>query len=312
MRESYRTALASNKQPATQVFKLSVGFTRADHFVGVLILNTGLTMIDDLIGMSPNLPPPAVDDLARISPATSRLAIHGKTRNLDQLARLTSLEAVWVADIADAQFTKIAPLIDPLYLAFEGMRVSDLSPLGKLRLQALEIKWNTKVSDISPIGNLRDLRLLAISHCPKVHDLSPLRALTRLEVLDLSGGMWSTFKPLSLEPLANLSNLRGLSLKNIRVGDQSLEPLVGLKQLRHLELSNQFPTEEYARLSVALPSTECTHFSPYLDFFSPDRKTRVLVTGKGKPVLTLPEDTTKLNRYVQRFRDLQEHFRSIY
>ena len=35
-----------------------------------------------------------------------------------------------------------------------------------------------------------------------------------------------------------------------------------------------------------------------------------MVTGKGKPVLSLPEDATRLDRYVQRFREMQESFRT--
>ncbi len=123
--------------------------------------------------------------------------------------------------------------------------------------------------------------------------------------------MWSTFKPDTLKPLENLDKLWGLSLKAIRVGDQSLEPVANLKQLRYLELSNQFPTEEYARLSVALPDTECTHFAPYVDFFpDKDGTKQVMVTGKGKPVLSLPKDSARLERYVQRFRELEDSFRS--
>ncbi len=35
-----------------------------------------------------------------------------------------------------------------------------------------------------------------------------------------------------------------------------------------------------------------------------------MVTGKGKPVLSLPKDAARLERYVQRFREMQESFRT--
>lgn len=270
-------------------------------------------MIEDLITMQPAVPPPPTEDLSLLDGTETRLCILGRTKNLDRLAELTSLEALWIGDLREAQFTRIVSLIDPLYLLFDGLRVADLSPLGRLQqLQALEIRWNTKVSDISFLHNLTGLRLFALYHCPKVHDIGPISALRSLEVLDLFGGMWSTFKPDTLKPLENLEKLWGLSLKAIRVGDQSLEPVANLKQLRYLELSNQFPTEEYARLSVALPDTECTHFAPYFDFFAGEDAKQVMVTGKGKPVLSLPKDSARLERYVQRFQDLQESFRSRY
>ena len=121
--------------------------------------------------------------------------------------------------------------------------------------------------------------------------------------------MWSTFQPETLAPLKGLKNLRGLSLKNIRVGDESLAPVAGLKGLQALELSNQSPTEEYARLSVALPHIQCEHFSPYFDFGAGKGATQVMVTGKGKPVLSLPKDAARLERYVQRFEEMQARFR---
>ena len=172
--------------------------------------------------------------------------------------------------------------------------------------------WDTKVTDISFLEQLPNLRLLGLSDCPKVRDISPIAALKNLEVLDLSGGMWSTFRPMTLKPLEGLSNLWGLSLKAMRVGDQSLEPVAGLKNLQVLELSNQFPTLEYARLSVALPDTKCDHFEPFLDFNAGSRAKQVMVTGKGKPVLKLPEEQVRLDHYVAQFRALQDSFRERY
>ena len=267
--------------------------------------------IDDLISMQGTLPPAATEDLAVLKKPPARLALLGKTLNIGRLSGFPSVEALWVGDVNQRQFNEILPRLDPLYLLFDGLRVADLTPLGGLRrLEALEIRWNTKVSDISFLKNLKGLRLLALSHCPKVRDLGPVSALTNLEILDLSGGMWSTFRPDTLEPLGQLGKLRGLSLKAIRVRDQSLSPVGKLTQLQELELSNQCPTEEYARLSVALPHVQCTHFSPYFSFTARQYARQVMVTGKGKPVFSLPEDAARLDRYVQRFREMQESFRT--
>lgn len=266
--------------------------------------------IDDLISMKPNPPPPMVEDLAALAELPARLSISGKTRNLGRLADLPPIEALWVSDVNQKRFDGLVPLIDPQYLHFYGMRVADLAPIGRLsRLQALEINWNTKVTDISFLKDLKGLRLLALYDCPKVTDLGPVAGLENLEIFDLFGGMWNTAKPDTLKPLAGLRKLRGLSLKSIRVGDQSLAPIAGLKQLEALELSNQFPTEEYARLSVALPHVKCEHFAPYFHVSIGAPEKQVLVTGKGKPILTLPKDAARLERYEQRFREMQEKFR---
>jgi hypothetical protein len=245
-----------------------------------------------------------------LSGAETRLSILGGTKHLERLGEFTGLEALWAGEVNAAQLEQIVSLTDPEYLMVNGVRAEDLSSLARLRrLRALEIIWDTKVSDVSFLTQMTGLHLLGISHCPRVHDLSPIAALRNLEVLDLSGGMWSVFKPDTLQPLAGLDRLWGLSMTNIRVGDQSLEPVARLRALRKLELSNQFPTREYARLSVTLPNTECTHFEPYFAVFH-GRGETVMVTGKGKPVLELPRDQAKLDKYVAQFRALQEEFRT--
>ena len=267
--------------------------------------------IDDLITMKPVAPPPIVEDLADLKAPPARLAIWGKTRNLDLLSGFPPVEAIWVGDVNQRQFDEILPLIDPVYLLFDGLRVADLSPLGKLsRLEALEIRWNTKVTDISFLKGLKGLRLLALVHCSKVHDIGPIEGLENLEILDLGGGMRSTFRPETLAPLRRLSKLWGLSLKAIRVGDESLAPVAELGRLSELELSNQFPAQEYARLSVAFPHIDCPHFAPYIDFPVRSDAQQVMVTGKRGPVLTLPKDAARLERYVERFREMQEKFRA--
>jgi hypothetical protein len=267
--------------------------------------------IDDLISMWSPMPPDMVDDLGVLTSPPERLSIRGNTKNLRRLLDFPPLEVVWVGDVNQRQFEEIIGLIDPLYLLFNGLCVTDLSPLGRFtRLEALEINWNTKVTDISFLTRLTQLRLLALVHCTKVHDLSPIGALRELEILDLGGGMWSTFRSETLAPLANLHKLRGLSLKAIRVGDESLAPVEGLPNLREIELSNQFQTEEYARLSVAFPNIACMHFQPYFYFSMGAGERQVMVTGKRGSVPTLPGDSARLERYVTRFREMQDGFRA--
>lgn len=267
--------------------------------------------IDDLIDMHHPMPPNVTADLACVEGNPARLSILGKTRNLERLEAFTSLEALWVGDLGERQFAEIVPRIDPLYLNFHTMRVADLSALARLkRLQALEIHSNTRLADITFLGGLKGLRLLAIGHCPNVRDIGAVANLRELEILDLSGGFWSTFRPHTLAPIRRLSKVRGLSLKSIRVGDQSLAPVAALKGLQTLELSNQFPTREYARLSVALPHLDCPQLAPYFEVTKGGPDPEIMVTGKGKPVLSLPKDQARLERYVQRFEKMQEEFRA--
>ncbi len=246
--------------------------------------------IDDLMTLKWVEPPPICEDVTELHDEPARLAVSGKTRNLWALGDLAALEALWVFDINERQFAELLPGVDPLYLRFCGLRVADLSGLGRLdRLRALEIDWNTKVTEVDFLRQLGGLELLALVDCCKVHDIGAIADLGGLRFLELSGGMWTTFRPKTLAPLASLTQLERLSMTSIRVSDQSLVPLADLTSLRWIGLSNQFPTEEFARLSVALPETECTHFAPYLEHRVDDDGSRqVMVIGKGKPFLTLP------------------------
>jgi hypothetical protein len=267
--------------------------------------------VDDLIAFVPQAPPTLTEDLASVQGMPSRLSILGRSRSLERLADFAALEALWIGEVSEAQLERILPCIDPLYLHISGMRVADLEPLARFqRLQGLEIERNARVSDLSFVESLRGLRLLALVGCNQVRDIRPVGALTNLEILDLAGGMWGTFSPTTLDPIRQLRKLRGLSLKSIRVGDQSLEPVAAIPQLEHLELSNQFPTVEFARLSVALPHLSCPLLGPYVEFPWWDGGTRIMVTGKGKPILSLPKDRARLERYVRQFREHQERFRA--
>jgi hypothetical protein len=266
--------------------------------------------IDDLISMVPQASPKPVEDLAAVEETSTRLSIFGRTRNLRRLEDMPALEALWIDEVNERQLQEILPRIDLLYLHVHGMRVADLRPMeGLSRLQGLEIHRNARVADLSFLEGLTHLRLLALVGCSKVRELGPVSALTDLEILDLAGGMWGTLSLPTLEPIRQLRKLRGLSLKSIRVADESLEPLAGLTRLEQLELSNQFPTEEFARLSAAFPHLACPQLAPYVEITWHDGGTRAMVVGKRKPILELPKDQAKLDRYMRRFEELRKSFR---
>ena len=267
--------------------------------------------IEDLIGFTKPLPPDIAEDLADLPAAPARLAVAAETRNLDCLADWREFEALWFYSVKDAQLAEILPSVEPRYLSIVGFKAADLAFLPPFaRLEALELGHNTKLADLSGLSGFTGLRLLSLLSCPEVRDIAPIGALANLEVLDLGGGMWDKFRTATLAPLSRLEKLRFVALKAIRVEDESLEPLAGLGRLEGLELSNQFPTQEYARLSVALPQADCEMFQPFTEANIGRKERTVMVTGKRKPFLTLPGDAEKLERYVARFREMQEKFRA--
>ena len=89
--------------------------------------------------------------------------------------------------------------------------------------------------------------------------------------------------------------------------DESLEPIAELKELQELSISNQFPTKEYAKLSVALPNTKCDKFEAYVHLPSSIGDKDIMVVGKRKPFLNSNSkvDMKRLEKYQEQFKLLQ-------
>ncbi|WP_240633181.1 leucine-rich repeat domain-containing protein [Paenibacillus montanisoli] len=208
------------------------------------------------------------------------------------------------------EFTTILDVINPKMVHFHEMKVEDLTPLEALdHVEVLSLEWNTKAKTLWDLAKNTALTSLSIKDFSKLENICGLKNNSNLEIMDLSGGIWNTLKLATLSPLKNHYNLKYLGLSNIKVQDESLEPVSYLKGLQELEISNQFPTEEYARLSVCLPNTNSISFRPYTRLNSPIEDKDVLVTGKRKPFLNSQNDVEKLRKYEVEFRKLQEKFR---
>jgi hypothetical protein len=110
----------------------------------------------------------------------------------------------------------------------------------------------------------------------------------------------------SLSPLTKLRHLSGLDLFNLKVREDGLLPLANCRRLRNLGLSNQFPTEQYALLSVRLPKTECAMFKAWV---KPTlTKEDVMIVGRGKPFLSSKKDRARILRYESSFANLRASF----
>jgi len=141
------------------------------------------------------------------------------------------------ADFFDSNVTDINVLNDLPQLeivSLECTSVTDFSPLAdlpNLRILSLEGTIQNDLASIAKCTNLRSLYLDYIS-CPQgTLDLSPLRQLKQLQVLDL------TSAPVDgITPLKDIKTLEVLKLGNTDV--RSLEPLLGLAKLKELRLRN--------------------------------------------------------------------------
>jgi hypothetical protein len=252
--------------------------------------------------------PQFTDDLADVDISSTELLIRGKTKNIERLKSFSNLIKLWIYTVNQKEINAILNLVNPKILHIYEMRVEDLSVISSLtNVEVLGLEWNTKANSLWNLTNNTSLKSLSIKDFSKLNDISPLQNNKSLEILELSGGETNQLKLDNLESLRTLRNLKYLGFSNIKVQDESLEPISDIKELQELAISNQFPTEEYARLSVKLPNTKCKHFQPFIYLLSPIDDADVMVVGKRKPFLNSKVDVKRLQKYEEQFKAFQRN-----
>ncbi|HFJ9483118.1 internalin [Bacillus cereus] len=252
--------------------------------------------------------PRILKDLAGINEDVQELAISGKTKNIELLGEL-KIRDLWIFTVNQTQFDKIMEYVNPEILYIDEMRVENLSKLQKMsNLRRLYLGWNPKNTDLWDLSYNNNLSYLLIQGFSKLEDLSPIKDGKKLEGLFLGGAIMKTLNVKTLDPIGDLVELNELTLMNIKVQGRSLEPLMNLKRLKKLNVSNQFPMEEYAKLSVVLQNTECEFFKPYVRMESTEGKD-IMMIGRKRPFLNSKIDAEKIRKYEQEFKTVQEEFR---
>jgi len=257
-----------------------------------------------------NKRPNITSDLKNVESSVTELVIKGDTKNLSKLKELSGLKKLWIEFVNQKEFDKIIDLINPEFLYIYGMRVDDLSKLEKLvNLKILGLESNTRAYELWNLRAHPFLKSLLIKGFSKLTNVQNLKYGFNLKLLNLEGNDSNQLKIENLQPLKSLQNLEYLALSNIRVMDESLEPISNLKKLKLFKTSNQFPTEEFAKLSVLLPNTHCNKFEPYFKLSYPIDDLNTMVVGKRKPILNDKRDKKRLDKYEENFRKLQEQYK---
>jgi hypothetical protein len=174
------------------------------------------------------------------------------------------------------------------------------------------------LAPLDPLGELPELEWLELENIHATRDLGFLREFTNLKGLTIGGDSNSIkyLKAESLEPLENLRNLYWLSLPTFTTEDGSLMPLAKLGSLKYLSLSNKFKMEEFAKLAGARPDIDCDRLKPVSDILSYftckkcGGNKMVLLTGKGKPILCVDCDATRIARHIDAFNEIADQYRS--
>jgi hypothetical protein len=230
-------------------------------------------------------------------------------RNLSRLKELR-IENLWLIGANDKELRKILPLVKLKYLNLYQVLAKDLTILEALdQTETIILNWNTKATTLWDISKNTNLKTLEITDFSKLEEIDQLSLATQIESLALGGGYGKSMKIKTINPLKYLTNLKCLSLTNLKIEDDTLQPLGQLKNLFKLIISNQFEIKEYAWLATRLINTECKMFQATntCNIVGADSKTvwDTMVTGRRKPVLLSNKDQVKIDKIIKDFEKLK-------
>ncbi len=188
-------------------------------------------------------------------------------RGLEDMVHLQSLEIR--GDLGCPFVQDLSPLsglteLKTRTISVNGQRYdTDFASLsGLTQMESLDVPGGdgTKGLDLTPLAGMKNLQILRTG-C-NIIDLSPLAGLTQLRELELDqGGFGATSDNVeydSLEPLAGLTNLQYLTIRNKHVSD--LSPLSGLTNLQSLTIYNGSSITDVTPLA-ALPNLKSLSIS---------------------------------------------------
>ncbi len=185
-----------------------------DHLQALDLSSTAVTDLTPLKGLSRvrrvELRHTEIDDLTPLADLVGleHLDLHGtEVADLVPLRGLTNLE--WL-DLGETPFQDVAPLrglVRMRHLCLSGRRIYKIGAIGNMtelrhldlsdmsifhlglvepmrKLQVLDASGNRWIDDLRPLADKRDLRVLRLRGT-KVHDLRPIKELSKLEELVL-------------------------------------------------------------------------------------------------------------------------------
>ncbi len=269
---------------------------------------------------------PQMDDLATLPKGARALELGKGPKNLsllrhaDQLVAIKTVATTFeiVKELAYLGELRVAILIN-LELADGELRVL----AGCRKLEHLALLYAPKLSDMGFLADLRQLRTLTLLDVPRL-DFATLPALPSLQEFVFLGGVHKGVDVPSLAPLAGLTGLTRLELRNVAAVDGSLAPLAALQSLEYLFVPGRaYEVEEYARLAASLPNTRRVPFDCLNPLFSKPEydapgkahlacprcaEPRVLLTGKRRRMSCLKCDAKRIEMHIARWEAARKPF----
>ena len=118
----------------------------------------------------------------------------------------------------------------------------DVSAISKLQeLEYLHIGSGAGVISIEPFAELKNLVMLSVENFQKINDYSALVALDNLQMLSISGDVWSPqyIHIDSVEFLSEMKQLRSFSLEVARVKSKDYTPILELENVEYLTVESR-------------------------------------------------------------------------
>jgi len=194
-----------------------------------------------------------VKDLGIVIPELNRPKILKQWIKI--LPELSQIENLWTYHkLNQDMFETICglPNIKGLNIKWSGLKSVD-SIVGLDKLEHLNIGSSSSIENITVLPKLLNISTLSIENFKSVTDFRPLSDMPNLIGLGLNGGMYSTLKIDSLDPVGHLTKLKYLQLISTRVKDNSIKPLLNLKELECLRLTNSWNENDLELLRTNLP-----------------------------------------------------------
>ena len=128
--------------------------------------------------------------------------------NLSSLLPLSQLHNLEWLDAAGCSIENLSRLHDLKSLKQTDLsknKIKDISPLGSLDLEYLDISYNVGITDITSLSSMTEMTSLYMSNCNISGNLDSIRNLTKLEILEIQNN------PLSdISAIADFGTLRTL------------------------------------------------------------------------------------------------------
>ena len=139
---------------------------------------------------------------------------HSRVKDISAVSGFSQLEEIYLSDNSINSF-------------------EDLSVLNSLNnLKILDLRENY-IEDITALGKISTLEKLNLRE-NEIIDITPLSTLKKLEYLNIH----SNYNITSIEPIANLTNLKTLIMENVKAAGKDIEKLANLVNLKRLNVRN--------------------------------------------------------------------------